>query len=105
MIDENSTYQASSGDFNRILQCVVCSRRRECRLSKPLWLGTDQHCVEEEGAAAGGYDEKTVKVGSILGNYQAGYELGQVSMKLAGKYDLSFTKCIVYFTVGAIISH
>ena len=52
-----------------------------------------------------GYIGYSIVEGSILGNYQAGYEMGQVSMKLAEKYDLSFSKCIVYFTVGAMISH
>jgi len=52
-----------------------------------------------------GYIGYSIVEGSILGNHKAGYELGQVSMKLAEKYDKSFTKCIVYFTVGAMISH
>jgi DNA-binding CsgD family transcriptional regulator/GAF domain-containing protein len=52
-----------------------------------------------------GYIGYSIVEGSILGNYAAGYELGKISTKLAEKYDKSFTKCIVYFTVGAMISH
>ncbi|AET69203.1 putative ATPase [Desulfosporosinus orientis DSM 765] len=52
-----------------------------------------------------GYIGYSIVEGSILGNYQSGHELARVSLQLAEKYDLSFTKCIVYFTVGAMISH
>lgn len=52
-----------------------------------------------------GYIGYSIVEGSILGNYTVGEELGNVSMRLSEKYDRSFSKCIVYFTVGAIISH
>ena len=52
-----------------------------------------------------GYIGYSIVEGSILGNYAKGRELGSVSMRLSEKYDKSFSKCIVYFTVGAIISH
>jgi predicted ATPase/DNA-binding CsgD family transcriptional regulator len=55
--------------------------------------------------ASVGYIGYSIVEGSILGNYTAGYELGQVSKTLAEKYDKSFAKCIVYFTLGAMISH
>lgn len=55
--------------------------------------------------AAMGYIGYGLVEGSVLGNYAAGYKLGEVSVTLADKYDKSFVKCIVYFTFGATISH
>jgi histidine kinase len=52
-----------------------------------------------------GYFGYSITVGSILGNYQKGYRYGQVCIRLAEKYGLSSTKCIIYFVIGAFISH
>lgn len=52
-----------------------------------------------------GYIGYSIVEGSILGNYGAGCGLGLLSIRLAEKYNKSFSKCIVYFTVGAMISH
>lgn len=52
-----------------------------------------------------GYIGYSIIEGSVLGNYKAGYEMGKVAIALAEKYDKSLSKCIVYFTIGAIIFH
>ncbi|HHY39126.1 MAG TPA: AAA family ATPase [Clostridia bacterium] len=52
-----------------------------------------------------GYIGYSIIAGSVLGDYAAGHELAKVSIKLAERYDKNSSKCIVYFTVGAIISH
>ena len=52
-----------------------------------------------------GYLGYSIVEGSVLGNYKAGYELGNVAIHLAEKYNKSHPKGIVYFTVGAIILH
>ncbi|HOO11668.1 MAG TPA: AAA family ATPase, partial [Bacillota bacterium] len=55
--------------------------------------------------ASVGYLGYSITEGSVLGNYAAGYRLGEVAVRLVEKYGKSSSKCIVYFTVGAIIYH
>ncbi|MGI6668858.1 MAG: AAA family ATPase [Acetivibrionales bacterium] len=43
--------------------------------------------------------------GSVLGNYAAGYKLGKTAMILAEEYGRNLSRCIVYFTMGSLISH
>ncbi|NLM20300.1 MAG: AAA family ATPase [Peptococcaceae bacterium] len=52
-----------------------------------------------------GYIGYSIIEGSVLGNYKAGYEIGKVAIALAEKYDINISKCIVYFTIGALILH
>lgn len=52
-----------------------------------------------------GYIGFAIAEGSVLGNYARGYELGKVAISVLDKHGTSFTKCIVYFTFGAIINH
>jgi histidine kinase len=52
-----------------------------------------------------GYIGYSIIEGSVLGNYVTGYEIGKVAISLAERYDKNFSKCIVYFTIGAIILH
>ncbi|MGI6486040.1 MAG: AAA family ATPase [Tepidanaerobacteraceae bacterium] len=52
-----------------------------------------------------GYLGYSIVEGSVLGNYLRGYQLGNVAVTLAEKYDNSLSKCVAYFTFGAIISH
>jgi len=52
-----------------------------------------------------GYIGYSIIEGSVLGNYKVGHEMGKVAIALAEKYDKSLSKCIVYFTIGAIILH
>lgn len=52
-----------------------------------------------------GYIGFGIAEGSVLGNYNKGYELGKAAISVVEKYGSSFTKSVVYFTFGAIISH
>ncbi|WP_214659157.1 AAA family ATPase [Candidatus Formimonas warabiya] len=52
-----------------------------------------------------GYLGYGITAGCVLGDYQAGHEFMQVSLRLAEKDGQSFTKCLVYFVVGGLISH
>lgn len=52
-----------------------------------------------------GFIGYAITEGSVLGNYSAGYELGKVAIEHAEKFGKSYTKCVVYFTMGALIQH
>mgnify|MGYP000891441403 FL=1 len=52
-----------------------------------------------------GYLGHSITAGSILGDYNAGDEYRKVCINLAEKYDRSSSKCIIYFVIGALISH
>ncbi|NLO96870.1 MAG: AAA family ATPase [Peptococcaceae bacterium] len=52
-----------------------------------------------------GYIGYSIVEGSVLGNYTKGDKLGKVAITLAEKYDKNISKCIVHFTIGAIIHH
>ena len=58
---------------------------------------TEMSCV--------GYVGYGITAGSILGDYKAGNKFGKISIKLAEKYKYSPSLCIVYFVVGALVSH
>lgn len=52
-----------------------------------------------------GYLGYSITSGNVLGDYETGRELGEVSISLVEKYNKSFSKCIVYYVYGAIVSH
>ncbi|NLM44268.1 MAG: AAA family ATPase, partial [Clostridiales bacterium] len=52
-----------------------------------------------------GFIGYAITEGSVLGNYSAGYELGEVAIEHAERFGKSYTKCVVYFTMGALIQH
>lgn len=52
-----------------------------------------------------GYLGYSLTAGIILGDYKAGDSYGRVCIHLAEKYGRSSSKCIIYFVVGAFISH
>lgn len=55
--------------------------------------------------ASVGYLGYSITEGSVLGNYTVGHRLSEVAVRLVEEYGKSSEKCIVYFTVGAIIYH
>ncbi|HZX47538.1 MAG TPA: AAA family ATPase [Clostridia bacterium] len=55
--------------------------------------------------ASVGYLGYSITEGSVLGNYAAGHRLSEVAVRLVEEYGKSSSKCIVYFTVGALIYH
>jgi histidine kinase len=55
--------------------------------------------------ASVGYIGYSITEGSVLGNYAAGHQLGEVAVKMVERYGKSSSKCVVYFTVGALIHH
>ncbi|NLY42924.1 MAG: GAF domain-containing protein [Clostridiaceae bacterium] len=52
-----------------------------------------------------GYIGYGITEGSVLGNYSKGYELGKVAVEHVEKFGRINSKCIVYFTMGALICH
>lgn len=52
-----------------------------------------------------GYLGYSITAGSVLGDYRAGDWFGRVSIQLVEKYGLNSSKYIIYFVVGALISH
>ncbi|MGI6357855.1 MAG: helix-turn-helix transcriptional regulator [Bacillota bacterium] len=70
-------------------------------------LKTGNHAVRygNNEMAAVGYLGYSITAGSILGDYQAGERLGRVCVQLVERYDRSLFKCVIYFVVGAFISH
>ncbi|KPU43704.1 serine/threonine-protein kinase PknB [Oxobacter pfennigii] len=52
-----------------------------------------------------GYLGYSITAGNILGDYKAGSRYGEVCIRLIEKYDRSFSKCIIYFVIGAFVSH
>ncbi|MGE5542631.1 MAG: helix-turn-helix transcriptional regulator [Bacillota bacterium] len=52
-----------------------------------------------------GYIGYGITVGSVLGDYATGWRLAKIGIELAEKYDMNPSKCIVYFTAGAIVAH
>ena len=52
-----------------------------------------------------GYLGYGITAGSVFGDFRAGERYSKVSIQLAEKYDLSSSKCIVYFVVGLLLSH
>lgn len=52
-----------------------------------------------------GYLGYAITEGTGLGNYDVGDELGKMSISLVETAGRSFSKCIVYFTFGSLVSH
>ncbi len=55
--------------------------------------------------ASTGYFGYSFTVGNILGDYEAGSRFGKVCIELAERYGRSSSKCIIYFVIGAFITH
>lgn len=55
--------------------------------------------------ASVGYIGYAITEGSVLGNYSAGYKLGKIAIEHVERFGKSYTKCIVYFTMGALVQH
>jgi histidine kinase len=87
------------------LTLVTCSSYPE--LYSFVSIKAGNHALEYGSTemAAIGYIGFAITEGSVLGNFTRGYELGKVAMAVVERYGTSFTKCIVYFTFGAIINH
>jgi predicted ATPase/DNA-binding CsgD family transcriptional regulator/GAF domain-containing protein len=54
---------------------------------------------------ASGYLGYSLTAGSILGDYEAGSRFGNVCIHLVEKYRISSSKCIIYFVIGACVTH
>jgi predicted ATPase/signal transduction histidine kinase len=52
-----------------------------------------------------GYSEYGLILGSILGDYQAGYEFGQLSLKVSEKFNDQAEKCKVCLVIGGSVNH
>lgn len=52
-----------------------------------------------------GYSEYGLILGSMLGDYQAGYEFGQLSLKLSEKWNAQAEKCQVCLVIGGSVNH
>jgi histidine kinase len=65
------------------------------------------HAIRHGGSemAPVGYLGFAITEGSVLGNYARGYELGKAALSVIERYGKSSARCIVYFTLGAIINH
>ncbi|NSW90688.1 MAG: AAA family ATPase [Firmicutes bacterium] len=70
-------------------------------------LKTGNHAVRHGNTemTSVGYFGYSITAGSILGDYEAGDRYGRVCIHLVEKYDRSSSKCIIYFVIGAFISH
>lgn len=52
-----------------------------------------------------GYSEYGLILGSMLGDYQAGYEFGQLSLKVSERFNNQAEKCKGCLVVGASVNH
>ncbi|KAM3115087.1 trifunctional serine/threonine-protein kinase/ATP-binding protein/sensor histidine kinase [Phormidesmis sp. 146-33] len=52
-----------------------------------------------------GYSEYGLILGSMLGDYQAGYEFGQLSLKVSEKFNDQAEKCKVCLVIGGSVNH
>lgn len=52
-----------------------------------------------------GYSEYGLILGSMLGEYQAGYEFGQLSLKIAERFNDQAEKCKVCVVLGGSVNH
>jgi predicted ATPase/signal transduction histidine kinase len=52
-----------------------------------------------------GYSSYGLILGSMLGDYQAGYEFGQLSLKISEKFNNQTEKCKVCLTLGEALQH
>lgn len=70
-------------------------------------LKTGNHAVRYGNAemTSVGYSGYSITTGSVLRDYEAGDRFGRVCVQLVERYDRSSSKCIIYFVVGAFISH
>lgn len=55
--------------------------------------------------ASTGYFGYSITAGSVLGDYEAGDRFGKVCIELVERYGRSSSKCIIYFVIGAFITH
>jgi predicted ATPase/signal transduction histidine kinase len=52
-----------------------------------------------------GYSEYGLILGSMLGDYHAGYEFGQLSLKVSEKFNDQAEKCKVCLVIGGSVNH